>query len=85
MLRTCENSDVFNTLDNVYLVFTKNGKFSPYFKLFIGYMQCCPLKKEVLKMQKRKILANPNKFGTKIFVTFLLRKCVPTLDVFVHK
>ena len=44
-----------------------------------------PLKKEVLKMQKGKILANPNNFGTKIFVTFLLRKCITTLDVFVHE
>ena len=44
-----------------------------------------PLKKEVLKMQKRIFLGNPNNFGTKIFVTFLLRKCIPTLDVFIHK
>ena len=29
-----------------------------------------PLNKEVLKMQKRKVLVNPNNFGTKIFVTF---------------
>ena len=44
-----------------------------------------PLKNEVLKMQKRKKIANLNNFGTKIFVTLLLRKCIPTLDVFVLK
>ena len=43
------------------------------------------LEREVLKMQKRKNLANPNNFGTKIFVTFLLRKCIATLNVFAHK
>ena len=42
-----------------------------------------PLKKEVLKMQNRKILANPNNVGTKIFVT-LLRKCIHRLDFFVY-
>ena len=37
----------------------------------IGYMQFSrPLKKEELKMQKRKFLANPNNFGIKIFVMF---------------
>ena len=36
-------------------------------------------------MLKRKILASPNNFGTKIFVTFYLRKCITTLDVFVNK
>ena len=36
-------------------------------------------------MQKQNYLANPNNFGTKIFVMFYLRKCIPTLDVFVHK
>ena len=38
------------------------------------------------KIQKtKKRIANPNNFSTKIFDTFLLRKCIPTLDVFVRK
>ena len=36
-------------------------------------------------MQKRQFLADPNNFGARIFVMFLLRKCIPTLDVFVYK
>ena len=32
-----------------------------------------------------KKIANPNNFSTKIFDTFYLRKCIPTLDVFVRK
>ena len=39
------------------------------------------LKKEVLKMQKPNILANPNNFGTKIFV-MELKNSIPKLDVF---
>ena len=35
MLRTHENSDVFNTLDEIYLVLTKKSKFSFYLILFI--------------------------------------------------
>ena len=61
-----ENSDVFNSREEIYLVFTKKSKFSFYFILFIGYMQCLT----VLKMQKRNFLANPNNFGTKILVPF---------------
>ena len=41
-------------------------KFSFYFILCIA----ASLKKEVLKIQKRNILANPNNFYTKIFITF---------------
>ena len=69
---TSENSDVFNSRDEIYLVFNKKSKFSFCFILFIGNIHTMshPLKKEVLKMQKRKCLVNPNKFGTKIFVTF---------------
>ena len=43
------------------------------------------LKKGVLKMQKEDFLLNPNTFGTKLFVTLQLKKCITTLDVFVHK
>ena len=35
-----ENSDVFNSQDEIYFVFTEKSKFSFYFILFIGYMQC---------------------------------------------
>ena len=44
----------------------KKCKFSFYFILYIGYIT----EMEVLKMQKQFFLANPNNFGTKIFVTF---------------
>ena len=36
-------------------------------------------------MHNRKISANLNYFGTKMFLMYLLRKCISTLDVFVHK
>ena len=35
-----ENPVVFNSRDEIYLVFTGKSKFSFYFILFIGYMQC---------------------------------------------
>ena len=76
---TSENYDVFNSLNEIYLVFTEKGKFSFYFLLFIDYMQCLTKKKEVLKMQNRKFLANPNNFDTKIFV-----KMHPTLQLGLH-
>ena len=47
-----------------------------------------PLKKEVLKMQKRKSLANLNNFGTNFFFHIQTKKMhtfVPSLDAFVHK
>ena len=34
---------------------------------------------------KQNISAKLNSFGTKLFLSFLLRKCIPTLDVFIHK
>ena len=55
-----ENTDVFISRDDIYLVFTEKN-ISLHFILFIGYMQWYThWKKEVLKMQKRNILANPN-------------------------
>ena len=54
---TSENSDVFHSRDEIYLVFTEKRKFYFYFILFI--------KKEVLKMQKQTILLT-----LIIFVTF---------------
>ena len=35
---TSENSDVFNSRDEIYLVFTEKSKFSFYLILFIGYI-----------------------------------------------
>ena len=37
---TSENSYVFNSRDEICLVFTERSKFSFYFILFIGFMQC---------------------------------------------
>ena len=82
--RTSENSNVFNARDGIYLVFTeKKNLFILYF--YSLHAMSHPLKKGVLKMQKRKLLATPNNFGTKIFVIILLRNCISTLDVFVLK
>ena len=63
-----ENSDVFNTLDEIYLIFKKI--FCLFYTVYSVHAMSHPLKKEVLKMQKQKILANLNNFGTKIFITF---------------
>ena len=67
MRSTCESSGVFNSRDEIYLVFTEKGSIFFLFYTFIGYMQCL---KGGAKMQKTIFLANPNSFGTKIFVTF---------------
>ena len=69
---TSENSDVFNLRDEINLVFTeKKNLFILYFHgLQATCIMSCSLKKEVLKMQKQFFLANPNNFGTRIFVTF---------------
>ena len=82
-----ENSGVFNSRDEKILAFTTkkvNFIFILYF-LYRLHAISHTLKKKVMKMKNRKFLANPNKFGTKIFVTFKLRKRILTLDVFVHK
>ena len=42
---TNKNSDVFNSRDEIYSVFTEKSTFSFYSILFIGYMQCHLLKK----------------------------------------
>ena len=68
---TSEYSDIFNSRDEIYLVFTKKSIF-----FFLSYAfdrqhaMSHPLKMEVLTMQKQICLANLNNFGTKIFVTF---------------
>ena len=53
---------MFSTYKMKYIWYLpKKRKFSFYFVHFISYQ----LKKEVLNMQKRNFLANPNNFGTK--------------------
>ena len=78
MLKTSENSvhstnenyNVFNSRDEISLAFNKKkSKFSFYFILFIGYMLCLTTEKGGAENAKTKILANPNNFGTIIFVT----------------
>ena len=94
VLKTSDFSRVRSTSENSYVFFfTHEMKYVWYLPkkvkflfFYTFYRQMShPLNKEVLKMTERNILANPNNFGTKIFVTFLLRKCIPTLDVFVYK
>ena len=57
-----------------YICIYRKSKFSFYFILFIGYMQCLThCKRRCRKCKKKKKnLANPNNnyFGTKTFVTF---------------
>ena len=48
----------------------KKVTFSLFCTFYRLHTMSHPLKKEVLKMQKRTFLANPNNLGTKIFVTF---------------
>ena len=74
---TRESSDVFSSRDEIYLVFTEKMYFFFLFNTFYRlHAMSHSLKKEVLKMQKRNILANTNNFGNKIFATFYLRKCI---------
>ena len=79
-----ENIRIF-TRRNIFCIYRKKSKFSFYFVLLKATCNVSPTEKEVLKMQKRKHLANQINFNTKIFVKFYLRKCIPTIDVFVHK
>ena len=61
MRNTSENSCVFNSRDEIYLVFTEKSKISLYFILFIGYMQY--LTSEKGGAENAIFLANPNNFG----------------------
>ena len=45
----------------------------------------CLTKCEALERQKQKLSANQNNLDTKMFLTFELRKCIPTLDSLVQK
>ena len=56
---TGENYDVFNSRDEIYLVFTEKGKFSFYFLLFIDYMQCLTNKKRSAEDAKSKVFSKP--------------------------
>ena len=74
---TNEHFDVFNSRDEIYLVFTEKSKVPFLFYTFYRlHVMSHPLKKAVLKMQKKKPqknekkLANPNNFGIKMLVTF---------------
>ena len=66
---TSENFDVFNSRDEIYLVFTekKKSKFSFY---FIQYTGIFLFTKQAVKMRKPKIFENTNNFGTTLFLTF---------------
>ena len=65
---TSENFDVFNSRDEIYLVFTeKKSKFSFYFMQYTGIFL---FTKQAVKMRKPKIFENTNNFGTTLFLTF---------------
>ena len=65
---TSENIYVFNSRDEIYLVFTeKKSKFSFY---FIQYTDIFQFTRQAMKMQKPKVFENTNNFGTTLFLTF---------------
>ena len=64
---TSENFYVFNSRDEIYLVFTEKSKFPFY---FIQYTDIFQFTRHAVKMQKPKIFENTNNFGTTLFLTF---------------
>ena len=71
LLRTRENSDVFNSRDEIYLVFTSKKQISFIFYFyFIQYTGIFQFTRQAVKMQKPKIFENTNNFGTILFLTF---------------
>ena len=77
----CGNSEVFNVEDKTFWYLSKKKVNFPYILYFcMLHAMSRPQKKRVLKMQKQ-FLSNPNIFGTKLFVTFLIRKNIPHLMV----
>ena len=61
-----ENFYVFNSRDEIYLVFTENiSKFSFYFIQYTGIFQ---FTRQAVKMQKPKMFENTNNFGTTLFL-----------------
>ena len=81
-----ENFDVFNSIDDIYLVFTKKSKFSFYFILFgrLAVNQLTMLEAGGAENAKLKNFGK-SEFYWYQHVPHDLRKCLPTLDVFVHK
>ena len=64
---TSENLDVFNSLDEIYLVFTDKKYF---FFLFITIQWHFPIHKAGGENAKPKTFENTNNFGTTLFLTF---------------
>ena len=64
---TSENFYVFNSRDEIYLVFTEKSKFSFYFIQYTGIFQ---FTRQAVKMQNPNIFENTNNFGTTLFLTF---------------
>ena len=69
---TSENFYVFNSRDEIYLVFTEKSKFSFLFYTIHGHF---PIHKaggenEKKKKKKKKKNENTNNFGTTLFLTF---------------
>ena len=60
---TSENFDVFNSRDEIYLVFTEKKQIFFLFYTIHGH-------KQAVKMRKPKIFENTNNFGTTLFLTF---------------
>ena len=65
---TSEKFYVFNSRDEIYLVFTeKKRKFSFYLIQYTGIFQ---FTRQAVKMQKPNVFENTNIFGTSLFLTF---------------
>ena len=60
---TSENFDVFNSRDEIYLVFTEKKQIFFLFYTIHGHFKA-------VKMRKTKIFENTNNFGTTLFLTF---------------
>ena len=66
---TSENFYVFNSRDEIYLVFTEKTKANFLF-IFIQYTGIFQFTRQAVKMQKPKKFENTNNFGTTLFLTF---------------
>ena len=64
---TSKNFYVFNSRDEIYLVFTEKMQISFYFIQYMGIFQ---FTRQAVKMQKPKIFENANNFGATLFLTF---------------
>ena len=62
---TSENFYVFNSRDEIYLVFTEKKQI--FFLFYTGIFQ---FTRQAVKMQKPKIFENTNNFGTTLFLKF---------------